>query len=149
MADPADALTVTALLASEPDAPVIVYDSNAALKIAIVDRRSLGLLDEEWEASGVYLLLDPVTFDGAYGVYVGMAPSGLRNRVRQHASASRGKDHWARAILIRRDTTHGWHSAQVGWLEGRLCDQIDGASLATLSNQVRPDDEALPLHDRA
>jgi hypothetical protein len=140
-----DALPVTALLAPEPGVPVVVFDSNAALRMAVVDRQSVHGLDESWDAPGVYLLLDPVALDGAYGVYVGKAPAGLRTRLKQHL---KGKDHWARALLVVRDTTHGWHSAQVGWLEGRLYDLLDGASLAELSNGNRPQDETLPAYDR-
>jgi hypothetical protein len=141
-----DALPVTALLASEPGVPVVVFDSNAALRMAVVDRQSVHGLDESWDAPGVYLLLDPVALDGVYGVYVGKAPAGLRTRLKQHL---KGKDHWARALLVVRDTTHGWHSAQVGWLEGRLYDLLDGASLAHLSNGNRPQDETLPAYDRS
>lgn len=52
-------------------------------------------------------------------------------------------------MLVIRDTTHGWHSAQVGWLEGRLYDLLDGATLASLSNGNRPQDETLPPYERA
>ena len=145
MAVSGDALPVTALLASEPGVPVVVFDSNAALRMAVVDRQSVFGLDESWDTPGVYLLLDPVALDGAYGVYIGKAPAGLRPRLKQHL---KGKDHWARALLVVRDTTHGWHSAQVGWLEGRLYDLLDGASLANLSNGNRPQDETLPAYDR-
>lgn len=148
MSGQGDALPVTALLASEPGVPVEVFDGNAALRMAIVDRQSVGALDESWEAPGIYLLLDPVALDGYYGAYVGKAPAGLRGRLRQHASR-RGKDHWARALLVVRDTTHGWHSAQVGWLEGRLYDLLDGATFAGLSNGNRPQDETLPAYERA
>jgi hypothetical protein len=141
-----DALPVTALLAPEPGRPVIIFDSNAALRMAIIDRGVLRALDDSWDVPGVYLLLDPVTFDGEWSVYVGRAPAGLRSRLRDHL---RKKDHWNRALLVVRDTTHGWHSAQVGWLEGRLYDLLDGATLATLSNGNRPQDETLPAYERA
>lgn len=127
-------MPVTALLASEPGAPVVVFDSNAALRMAVVDRQSVSGLDDVWDAPGVYLLLDPATLEGEYGVYVGKAPAGMRQRVKQHL---KGKAHWSRALLVTRDMTHGWHSAHVGWLEGRLYDLLDGASLATLSNGNR------------
>lgn len=144
--DDADTLPVTALLATEPGAPVVVLDGNAALRMAIVDRASMSRLDDEWDKPGVYLLLDPVQLDGSYDVYVGKAPAGLRHRLRQHR---RSKDHWARALLVIRDTTYGWDSAQVGWLEGRLYDMLDGATLATLSNGNRPQDETVRPYDRA
>ena len=144
--DDADALPVTVLLASEPGMPVTVLDGNAALRMAVVDRASMSALGDEWDRPGVYLLLDPVQLDGTYGVYVGKAPAGLRSRLRNHR---RNKDHWARALLVVRDTTYGWDSAQVGWLEGRLYDLLDGATLATLSNGNRPQDETVRPYDRA
>ncbi len=146
MTSDADALPVTVLLATEPGQPVVVLDGNAALRMAIVDRESLGRLDEEWDRPGVYILLDPVSFDGAFGAYVGKAPAGLRDRLRNHL---RLKEHWSRAVLVIRDTTYGWDSAQVGWLEGRLFDMLDGATLAQLSNKQRPQDETVRPYDRA
>jgi hypothetical protein len=141
-----DSLPVTVLLATVPGVPVTVLDGNAALRMAIVDRASIGTLGEEWDRPGVYVLLDPVALDGAYGAYVGKAPAGLRDRLRNHL---RQKEHWARAVLVIRDTTYGWDSAQVGWLEGRLYDLLDGATLATLSNKMRPQDETVRPYDRA
>lgn len=126
--------------------PVTLLDGNAALRMAIVDRASMSMLGDEWDAPRVYLLLDPVRLDGTYGVYVGKAPAGLRNRLRNHR---RNKAHGARALLVVRDTTYGWDSAQVGWLEGRLYDLLDGATLATLSNGNRPQDETVRPYDRA
>lgn len=146
MIDDADVLPVTVLLATEAGQPVTVLDGNAALRMAVVSRDSLSALGEEWDKPGVYLLLDPVALDGAYGAYVGKAPAGLRDRLRNHL---RNKDHWSRAVLVIRDTTYGWDSAQVGWLEGRLYDLLDGATLATLSNKMRPQDETVRPYDRA
>lgn len=59
---------------------MIALDGNAALRMAIVDRSSMSALDQDWDAPGIYLLLDPVQLDGSYGVYVGKAPAGLRGR---------------------------------------------------------------------
>jgi hypothetical protein len=139
-------MTVTAFLPTGPRQPIEMLDGNAALRLVVVDRYSADALRSDWDAPGVYLLLDPIASDGRYGVYVGKAPAGLRNRLRQHVKS---KGHWARALLIMRDTTHGWHSAQVGWLEGRLYDLLDAAPLATLSNGNRPQDETLPRYERS
>lgn len=143
-----DSLPVTALLATQPGVPVTVFDSNSALRMAVVDRVSLAGLDEVWDAPGVYILFDPPGADGTYGAYVGKAPSGVRGRLREHASR-RGRESWTRAIAVVRDTTHGWHSGQVGWLEGRLHALLEGAAAATLSNGNRPQDETVPSYDRA
>src|SRR4051812_41959815 len=61
----------------------------------------------------------------------------------------KGKDHWARALLIRRDTTFRFNSAHVGWLEGRLYDLLDAAADTRLHNGNRPSDETLPPYERA
>ena len=143
-----DALPVTALLATGPGVPVTVFDSNAALRMTVVDRASLGGLDDVWDAPGVYILLDPPEPGGSYGAYVGKAPSGVRDRLREHAS-KRGKESWVRAVAVVRDTTHGWHSGQVGWLEGRLYTLLEGSATARLSNNNRPQDETVPPYDRA
>ena len=84
--------------------------------------------------------------DGSWGCYVGKAPAGIRTRLRDHL---RNKDHWRRAVLIQRDTTFGFNSAQVAWLEGRLYDLLDAAEDARPHNGNRPSDETLPPFERA
>ena len=85
---------------------------------------------------------DPIQPDGHWGCYVGKAPAGLRSRLQSHL---KHKDHWRRAVLVRRDTTHGVHSAHVGWLEGRLYEFLDAAEFAQLHNGNRASDETLPV----
>jgi hypothetical protein len=58
------------------------------------------------------------------------------------------KDHWSRALLVVKDTSFGFNSAQVGWLEGRLHGVLDSAELAWLHNHDRPRYETLPLYER-
>lgn len=140
-----DALPVTVLVPEDASASIEVYDQHAALKIAVVEREGAHLLSDEWDVPGVYILLDRPDHDGTWGVYAGKAPSGVRTRLRDHL---RNKDHWTRAVLVRRDTTFGFNSAQVGWLEGRLYDMFDVAEYAVLHNGNRPSDETLPPYDR-
>ena len=140
-----DSLTMTVLVPETPAAPTVVFDDNAALKLAIVERSGAGGLDGEWDAAGLYLLIDRSDDEGQWGVYVGQAPAGIKARIRAHL---RKKDHWYRALLVRRDTTHGFNSAQIGWLEGRLYDILKSAENARLHNRVRPGDETLAPYDR-
>jgi hypothetical protein len=141
-----DALPVTTLLPATAAEPVIMFDPHAALRSALVERSGASLLSEEWNAPGVYILLDLPQSDGTWGCYVGKATSpGLRQRLRSHL---RQKDHWRRALLIQRDTTHGFNSAQVAWLEGRLYDLLDASEDARLHNGNRPSDETLPAFER-
>ena len=51
--------------------------------------------------------------------------------------------------LSRATTTHGFHSAQVGWLEGRLWRQAFASARSTLANKNEPKDETLPDYERA
>lgn len=140
-----DALPLTVLVPEDASASIEIYDQHAALKIAVVEREGAHLLSDEWDVTGVYVLLDHAKEDGSWGVYAGKAPAGVRARLRDHL---RNKDHWHRAVLVRRDTTFGFNSAQVGWLEGRLYDMFDVAEHAALHNGNRPSDETLPPYDR-
>jgi hypothetical protein len=141
-----DQLPLAVLLPDSPAAPALLYDTTAALAMAVVDRAAVGELASGWDAPGVYVLLDRHDPEGSWGCYVGKAPAGVRARLGQHL---RGKDHWARALLVRRDTTFGFNSAHVGWLEGRLHDLLEAAADTRLHNGVRPRDETLPPYERA
>jgi hypothetical protein len=140
-----DTLPLTALVPEARGGLIEIYDQHAALKLTVVEREGARLVDEEWDVPGTYILLDRPDEDGVWGAYVGKAPSGVRNRLGAHI---RNKDHWYRAVLIRRDTTHGFNSAQVGWLEGRMYDLLAAAENAVLHNGNRPSDETLPAYDR-
>ena len=140
-----DALPITVLVPEDLSSPVEIYDQHAALKLAVVERAAANNLGPEWDQPGVYLLLDRHDADGRWGVYVGKAPAGIRNRILDH---QRKKDHWYRAVLIRRDTTYGFNSAQAGWLEGRLYGLMAAAEDAVLNNGNQPQDETLPPYDR-
>jgi len=140
-----DALPVTVLLPDSPSLPITLYDGGAALRMAIVERAGVQALTTDWDRPGVYVLLDRRDLDGTWGAYVGKAPAGVRNRLLTHVAK---KDHWHRALLISRDTTFGFNSAQVGWLEGRLYDLLNAAGDVSLHNGNRPSDETLPPHER-
>ena len=139
-----DRLPFTCLV---PDGPGVIdiYDQTAALRIAVVERDAVHWLSEAWDVPGAYLLLDRPDADGTWSAYVGKAPSGLKSRVSSHV---RHKDSWCRAILLQRDTTHGFNSAHAAWLEGRLHDLISASAAGSLSNQQRPGDDTLAPYDR-
>jgi hypothetical protein len=95
---------------------------------------------------GVYMLLDPIQPDGGGGTYVGKAPAGLRSLLLSHL---KNKDHWSRAILVCRDTTHALNYAQIGWLERRLYDFLKAAGATAMHNGNRPSDATLPPYERS
>lgn len=145
---PIDALPLTVLVPESGRRPIVVYDSQAALRLAIVEREAVSFLDEAWDSAGVYLLLWPTAdlSDGRLPVYVGEAAQGLRKRIAQHVA---GKEGWHRAVLVARDTKYGFNSAQVGWLEGRLWILALAADRVRPTNKAQPRDETLPDYDRA
>ena len=139
-----DRLPFHVLVPADPAAPIDAYEQSAALQLAILDRTSVKSLTTEWDAPGVYVLLDRHAEDGSWGAYVGKAPAGIRARIKNHLT---NKDHWYRAILIKRDTTHGFNSAHTAWLEGRLYDLLESATEARLHNAQRPGDDTLASYD--
>lgn len=149
MATPAgtDALPITVLVPESPRRPIVIYDSQAALRLAVVERQGVAHLDDSWDGAGVYFLLWPIPdVDSRLPVYVGDAAQGLRKRIGQHVAS---KDGWQRALLIARDTKYGFNSAQVGWLEGRLWKSALAAEAVRPTNKTQPKDETLPDYDRA
>ena len=53
-----DRLPFHVLVPADPDAVIDVYEQSAALQLAIIDRQSVKSLTDEWDAPGVYVLLD-------------------------------------------------------------------------------------------
>lgn len=147
MTDQNTALPITVLLPETAGEPVVMYDKYAALKFAVVERAHAMRLGVEWDEPGNYILLDPPTPEGEWGAYVGKAsPGGVKSRLMTHLKS---KDTWRRVLIIQKDTTHGFNSSEVGWLEGRLYDLLNAAENAHLHNGNRPSDETLPAFERA
>jgi len=88
------------------------------------------------------LLLYPIGADGLFDIYVGKASTGgLRSRMLNHKNVKPG---WIRSFLITRDTTLGYNSADVGWLEGRLWSLVKAAARARVVNGNQPGLENFP-----
>ncbi|NRQ33959.1 hypothetical protein HII36_19190 [Nonomuraea sp. NN258] len=120
---------------------------DSVLRLAVVERAYAKNLHDIWDVTGVYVLLDRPDGTGAWGAYVGKAaPGTLSNRLRTHL---RRRDHWYRALLVRRVTEDPFHTSQVGWLEGCLYDILVRADLVHLHNGNRPQDRTLHLDDQA
>lgn len=118
---------------------------QTALRMAIVRPAQVRSLNDEWSEPGVYVLLYQHANDGTWKTYVGKAAGtdGLAGRLKTH-----NKRDWYRAILVKRDTTEGFNSAEVGWLEGRLYDLLDAAEYANLDNDNRPGDKTLQPYEQ-
>lgn len=133
----------TVLLPDAPRTPIEIHDIEVGLAMALVDKSCVQLLDDQWNATGAYVLLGPVKDDSTYAVYVGKSPSGLRDRLMQHERERK----WSRALLIRRVVLYGLTSAHAGWLEGDLYDLFSSAQRALVENRQRPRDDTVPPYD--
>ena len=137
----------TALIPQSQSEPIVLLSERAALRMAVVVREAISLLDSDWEQPGVYLLLYPIGPDGAFDIYVGKASTGgLRSRMLTHKNVKPG---WMRSLLIKRNTPEPYNSAHVGWLEGRLWSLVKAAAHAHLVNSNQPGTENLPAYERA
>ncbi len=95
-----------------------VQVAHSGLRMVLASRESIRLLKGNWEVLGVYFLLGAADDPDRYRAYVGeVGKSTLVGRVKQHATQ---KDWWSRALLIASDE---FNSAEIGWLEGRLCSE--------------------------
>jgi hypothetical protein len=115
-----------------------------ALRVAFADREDITSLPKlDWDKPGVYVLLGTISTDGTTPVYVGKA-NALRGRLLQHRSNP--PIDWWRAIAVVRDTADGFHSAQIGYLEGRLADQLRAAARLEVNEGQKNIDRTLPDH---
>lgn len=132
---------VNVQIPSDSEAPVIADFVEHALRVAFVDRAHLRRLPiSEWDVPGIYILL---TGDGSGQVYVGKARK-LRNRLGQHNVKEPLP--WRRAVAVRRDTTDGFNTAEIGYLEGRVSAEISALANLTVIQGQGSGDETLPKH---
>lgn len=137
---------VTFYVPSSATEPIEVRVSHSGLRMMLVNRESIGLLDDSWAVLGVYFLLGPFEYDpDRYRAYVGeVGKRTLLLRVKEHVS---GKQWWSRALLIA-SASDEFNSAEIGWLEGRLYDVLNNAVAAEVMNKGRPGDNSLAPQDR-
>jgi hypothetical protein len=144
---PNDALPLTVLVPASGRAPIVMYDPQGALRLAVVERGGVSALDDSWDSAGVYVLLWPPHDDADRQpqVYIGQAVQ-LRTRLGQHVG---GKLGWRRALLVDRANAHfGFNRAQIGWLEGQLLQRASQATGVRPTNKVQSADETLPAFER-
>jgi hypothetical protein len=131
-----------------PDAPgeaIKLIDRNHALRLAFLHRDFVAHLQDDWDAPGIYLLLDPIAADGTWGVYVGKAGA-IKSRLVGH---SRMKESWVRALLVASNQREPFHTAEIGWLEGQVHSLMTNSYYAQPSNRQNPGDDTVAAWDQA
>lgn len=135
-------VSVNVQVPSSGSAPIIADFDEHAIRVAYIARRDASRLPEsEWRVPGIYVLID----DGLHRLYVGKSTD-LRARVLQHRVRNAQVPDWARAVLVKRDTTNGFTSADVGYLEGRLSAELDAIPGVAVSKGKADGDSTLPPH---
>src|SRR5262245_33270488 len=125
--------------------PMDVNVAHSGLRMILVNRESIGLLNGGWKVLGVYFLLGAAEDPDRYRAYVGeVGKSTLVQRIRQHATQ---KEWWSRALLIA-SASDEFNSAEIGWLEGRLYDVLNNAVACDVMNKGRPGDDSIDPKDR-
>ncbi len=114
-------LTADVQIPADPAAAIHFNFDLHALRIALVARDHVGRLPEEWQHPGVYVLIGGIGVEPETQVYVGQARQ-LRSRLVQHRR--KPKLDWWRVVAVIRDTENGFNSAQIGYLEGRLAQEL-------------------------
>jgi Restriction Enzyme Adenine Methylase Associated len=136
-------IAVNVQVPSSGAAAIIADFAEHAIRVAYIARRDVIRLPEtEWRVPGIYVL---IADDGSHRVYVGKSTD-LRSRVMVHKSANAHVPGWSRAVLIKRDTSNGFTSADVGYLEGRLSAELDSISGIVVVKGKTDGDATLPLH---
>lgn len=86
-----------------------------------MSRRDVLNLSSAWASPGVYVLLGALGTESTTELYVGKAVK-VRDRLNHHRT--KPKLPWWRAVAVTRDTTAGFNSAEIGYLEGRLYSEL-------------------------
>ncbi|MCW4467270.1 GIY-YIG nuclease family protein [Glutamicibacter sp. MNS18] len=132
---------VNVQIPSDTEAPIIADFVEHALRVAYFDRQHWASLPaSDWDEPGVYVLM---TSDGSNQVYVGQARK-LRGRLQQHNNKE--KLPWRRALAVKRDTTAGFNTAEIGYLEGRIAAELNALHQITVIEGQTSGDETLPKH---
>ncbi|MDR0809145.1 MAG: hypothetical protein LBE86_08490 [Gemmobacter sp.] len=138
---PMQVIPVNVQIPAATTAPVVADFVAHALRVAYIHRRDVERLPvDEWGVPGIYVLLSD---NGSHQLYIGQAVD-LRKRLLEHRR--RPKLEWARAVAIKRDTSHGFNSAEIGYLEGRVAAEISVISGVTVVEGKRDQDTTLPPH---
>jgi hypothetical protein len=138
---------VTLYVPFTADEPIEVNVAHSGLRMVLVNRDAIRRLSSDWRVLGVYFLLGPdPTSAERYRAYVGeVGRCNLLLRITEHAAH---KDWWNRALLVASNSTNGFNSAEIGWLEGRFYDVLNNAVAATLMNRGRPGDDSIATKGR-
>lgn len=139
-------LTAGTQIPADPAAPIRFDFELHALQVAFVDEAHVNRLSQDWQRPGVYVLIGGISPKTKTELYVGKSVD-VRQRLINHRR--RPKLPWWRAVAVIRDTTTGFDSAQVGYLEGRLAQELRARPGVSVCEGVETLDVTLPTFARS
>lgn len=140
-------LTAGVRIPADAHAPLRVDFDLHALRTVLVDRDAVAALDARvWDTAGVYVLVGSIAYGRPTEVRVGQSTK-LRGRLTQHVRSP--PIAWWRGLAVIRDTTDGFNSAQIRYIEGALADELRALPGVTLFEGQRDADTTLPAYQRA
>lgn len=139
-------LTAGTQIPADPAAPIRFDFELHALRMAFVAKSNVNRLTEEWQGTGVYVLVGAISTDARTDLYVGQAID-VRKRLIQHRRQP--KIAWWRAVAVIRDTTNGFDSAQIGYIEGRLAQELRARPGVHVREGVSTMDVTIPTFARS
>lgn len=142
----ASVLTAGTQIPADPRVPIRFDFELHALRMAFVEPANVNRLTDEWQQPGVYILLGKRSAGQPTDVYVGMATD-LKKRLTSHKR--KPKFSWWRAVAVVRDSTTGFDSAQIGYLEGRLAQELRALPGANVCEGMTTMDVTLPTFARS
>lgn len=142
----ATVLTAGAQIPADPAAPIRFDFELHALRMAFVAAAHVNRLTDEWQSPGVYVLIGGICANTKTELYVGQSVD-VRKRLINHRR--KPKLSWWRAMAVIRDTTTGFDSAQIGYLEGRLAQELRARPGVSVREGVTTIDVTLPTFARS
>lgn len=139
-------LTAGVRVPSGPHAPLRLDFDLHALRTVLLSRQGVASLDAGlWDKPGVYVLVGTIAYGEKTEVRVGQSVK-LKGRLESHVRSP--PIPWWRALAVIRDTTVGFHSAQIGYIEGALADELRARPGIKLFEGKRDADTTLPTYER-
>ncbi|MGX6446738.1 restriction system modified-DNA reader domain-containing protein [Patulibacter sp. S7RM1-6] len=139
-------LTAGVRVPAGPHAPLRLDFDLHALRTALLSREAVAALDAGvWEKPGVYVLVGGIAYGEKTEVRVGQSVQ-LKSRLTAHVRTP--PIAWWRALAVIRDTTVGFHSAQIRYIEGALADELRARPGVKLFEGQRDADTTLPTYER-
>ncbi len=113
------------------------FSNPKPVEAVIIDRRLLSHLNDQWNTSGIYVLLGKMAIGDTWTAYVGQTADGLTRRLQVHQGDPK-KQRFQISLLVRSGARQDWDAAEVQWLESKVYDKLSGASNLDLVNEQRP-----------